>query len=752
MKKYYLQFNTALCALTAVLAMSCEMRTPDNWTELPLEFELSIGNDGTKATSTAFEDGDVLGLYGFYSASGGVEESFATTPCITNEIVDVTGGQAFTRNAVYFPDDNGTVDFCMYYPYQDYEFNGSFLTFYLMPDQSVEANYKNADIMVAHAVGVGENQSPIQFVFDRLMSKVSLELVPGDGYSSAGDLSGAEALFYDMKKNAVTYFATKTVDAIDYSDFIPHGHFSVSEDGSCVSGVSAIFPPQTLEKGKLFFNIQVAGRLYGLVMPETLELLPGKEYVYTLTLNRSGGDLISIQPTVRDWTSGIEHEFTPDETDPELLPVYDYDGNRYDVVRIGEQIWMASNLRTTHFNNGEEIPFLESQTDWDYTDVSESPAYCYYGINEANRGKYGLLYNWFAAREDDICPEGWQVPSSSDWNQLIEYLGGAGAAAKLKSTSGWLDADGNEDPAWQGTDDYGFNALPGGYRRHRVDFENIGVQGKWWTYELSSEDNSAGNYFYMMYNIQDVKKLYHLKEYGLSIRCIKKEKPSEPELPGENDYVENGVNHGPGVVIDGLLWAPVNCGYDETAYPYGKLFQWGRPFGQGYDGVDEGGFYTLGDNLVSTASSEAEGADPANKDKHFRQNPYGDWCSSREYSQTWKEEYSPCPEGWRVPTSAEMLSVAGHSSDLVTVDGITGAWLSGSAEYADGVTAIFLPAAGNRDVTGRSDWRGTDMVAYWSADWTGEKPGQLYKYGSYVSVLETSAAAAYPVRCVKDMF
>lgn len=751
MKKFNSIYYSALCAVAVMFAASCEMKEPDNGVELPLKFVLSIGNEGTKATATAFEDGDVLGLYGYYSVAGGVEESFQTVPCITNEIVDITGGQAFTRNAVYFPETEGTVDFCMYYPYQDYEFNGSFLTFYLQNDQSVEENYKNADIMIAHAAGVEKSSSPIQFFFDRIMSKVSLELVPGEGYSSAADLSAANVLFYNIKKNAVTYFATKTVEAINSADITPHGKFALSEDGTYVSGVSAIFPPQTLESGKLFFNIEVSGRIYGLTLQEPLDLLPGKEYVYTITLNRSGnGELIGVQPTIRDWTTGLRQEFSPEETDPALRPVYDYDGNRYEAVRIGEQIWMASNLRVTHFNNGEDIPFLEGQDDWDYTDISESPAYCYYGLDEGNKETYGLLYNWFAAREPDICPEGWYVPSSSDWNQLIEYLGGAGAASRLKSVSGWMDASGNSDPYYQGTDEFGFNALPGGYRRHRVDFENIGVQGKWWTGELSSEDNAAGNYFYMVNNSADVKTLYHLKEYGLSIRCIKGEEPVEPEEPGENEYVENGVNHGPGVMVDGLLWAPVNCGYDSENYLYGKLFQWGRPFGQGFDGSDEGGAYFLGDNLVSTAASEAEGADPANKDKHFRQNPYGDWCSSRENTGTWKDEYSPCPEGWRVPTSAEMQSITVNSSDLLTVNGVTGVWVSGSTEYADGVTAIFLPAAGNRNISGVSGSRGTDMVTYWTADWTGEQPSQLYKYGSWVSVMGAPAAASYPVRCVKD--
>lgn len=711
--------------------------------EQPLKFHVSISGQ-TKASATSFENGDKLGLYAFESKEN-LEESYAGEMHVENAILTVYDNKALTDEPIYYPNLESNADFLMYYPYQDYSFNGSFLNFYIQ-DQSKIENYKNADIMMAQVSNVPKSNDPLQFVFKRLMSKISISLKPGEGYASADDFRNAEVLFQDVYRTATVYFHSSSVSGGYKTDMKPYGQFVSDKNGEQASGVSIILVPQTYLKGQQLFIISLNSQVYGLTLPEDLELESGKEYHYTLTLNRTAsGESISVKPEITDWTEGIKENITPEVIDPMLQPIYDIDGNKYEVVRIGEQIWMAENLRTTHFNDGREIPNITEQTDWDYTDISESPAYCYYGNDESNAEKYGALYNWFTARDENICPKGWYVPGTEDLNVLKATIGGD--ASKLKSKSEW-------NPA--GTDDYGFNALPGGYRRHRVDFENKGTQAKWWTYELSDMDNAAGNYFYFMSNSSDFKTMYHLKEYGLSIRCIKGEEIVEPD---ENDYVENGVNYGQGTEIDGLLWAPVNCGYDKTNYQYGKLYQWGRPYGQGYENdgtnpADLNGTYVLGANLVATASSESEGAMETNKDKHFKQYYNGDWTTSRQ-NRAWIEEYNPCPDGWRVPTQVEMTSLTANKSEMVTdpenPDKVLGMYFSGSEPYSEGVRSVFLPAAGNRTLTNQSSNRCTKTIFYWTATFGSSQPVQHYQYNKSIYYMESGAAMAAPVRCVKTL-
>lgn len=227
------------------------------------------------------------------------------------------------------------------------------------------------------------------------------------------------------------------------------------------------------------------------------------------------------------------------------------------------------------------------------------------------------------------------------------------------------------------------------------------------------------------------------------------------------NYVdEYGKNHGKGVAIGGAVWAPVNCGYHETYYPYGKLYQWGRKYGQGYDG--DATYPTVEDDTIKEGGvSLAGGQSQANKDVFFLgcSDNYNDWVYPSD-DKLWnsgteenpvKTDNDPCPDGWRVPTDKELNELhSNHSSWTKNAEGRSGYWFSGTRTYAEGVPQIFLPAAGFRDLSdGVADARG-DTGHYFSSR----------SYSSYVCRLAFGKgsivmgsyyrARGYSVRCVQE--
>ncbi len=118
--------------------------------------------------------------------------------------------------------------------------------------------------------------------------------------------------------------------------------------------------------------------------------------------------------------------------------VTDIDGNVYNTVVIGSQVWLQENLKTTKFKDGSAIPNVTSDSEWGSINT---PGFCWYDNDQAaNKNKYGALYNWHTVNTGKLCPEGWRVPTNADWTELIDELGGETMAAnKLKSTTGWFE-------------------------------------------------------------------------------------------------------------------------------------------------------------------------------------------------------------------------------------------------------------------------------------------------------------------------
>ena len=222
-----------------------------------------------------------------------------------------------------------------------------------------------------------------------------------------------------------------------------------------------------------------------------------------------------------------------------------------------------------------------------------------------------------------------------------------------------------------------------------------------------------------------------------------------------SNYIdEYGVNHGPGVEIDGVIWAPVNCGYHETDYKWGKLYQWGRKYGQGYDG--DSTTPTLTEGVVSLTDGSLE----SNSNVFY----YGYmnwldpwditlWNTGTETSPV-KTEYDPCPSGWRVPTYNELSGLCQNYSHWTTnVDDQSGYWFSGTSSYTESVPQVFLPAAGYRIHLGDNRDRG-NCGDYWSSKSYDATTGHAYDHlkfdNSRAYMFGNYGAYGYSVRCVKD--
>lgn len=190
----------------------------------------------------------------------------------------------------------------------------------------------------------------------------------------------------------------------------------------------------------------------------------------------------------------------------------DIDGNVYRTVTIGNQIWMAENLRVTRFRNGDTIPHIADAVAW-----SRAPAaaYCYYNNDTGKLNSYGLLYNWHVINDSrNIAPEGWHLPDEQELATLIAYAGGDTiAAGKLKDTTHWLL------PNAGATNEYHFSALPAGYRLHTGSFHTLGSNGYWWLRTGSYEMYAWSPRMFM--GFADVRRDHRFQNYAMAVRCIK---------------------------------------------------------------------------------------------------------------------------------------------------------------------------------------------------------------------------------------
>jgi len=246
---------------------------------------------------------------------------------------------------------------------------------------------------------------------------------------------------------------------------------------------------------------------------DTMYIMKSGAIVGQYNVNTEVDSVIFYKPTIEETTSGTF--------------IDSRDGNEYNWVQIGDQVWMAENLAY--------LPSVNM-----VADGSEDAAGSYYyvygydGTNVAdakatdNYATYGVLYNWTAAMDGEassttnpsgiqgVCPTGWHLPSDAEWTELTDYLGGtsvAGGKLKETGTTHWAS------PNTGATNETGFTALPGGGRSSSGNFSYIGYSGYWWSATESNANNAWDRLMYCDYS--NVTRDGSDKEVGFSVRCVR---------------------------------------------------------------------------------------------------------------------------------------------------------------------------------------------------------------------------------------
>ena len=201
---------------------------------------------------------------------------------------------------------------------------------------------------------------------------------------------------------------------------------------------------------------------------------------------------------------------------PELVysSMTDQEGNVCKTIVIGTQEWMAENLNTSIYRNGDSIPTNLDNTTWQNT---TDGAWAYYDNDTSYACPRGKLYNWFACTDArHLCPQGWHIPSDNDWTELTNYLGGyaiAGSEMKSFGTLYWLSSN------TEAYNSSGFSATSGGMRHRNGTYQLIGANGQWWS-STPFNSTSAWNRLLISGNI-NAEIIASRKEYGFSVRCLR---------------------------------------------------------------------------------------------------------------------------------------------------------------------------------------------------------------------------------------
>lgn len=344
-------------------------------------------------------------------------------------------------------------------------------------------------------------------------------------------------------KNGLLYIKVAEKSAVEITTYTLQGKIISAINKTMDVGIHSVALPRT-GAGLYFYKIKTNGREFviknhstGIISTKTAVSTQGPS---SIALAKEARRYIAIDDVIAVSKAGyLNYRVIVTNSDTSGIEtkmivcagiVTDIEGNEYQAVTIGNQVWMAENLRTTKYNDGTVIPHITDSDEWFIDTVG---AYCYYNNDSAaNSEKYGILYNWFVVNTGKIAPTGWHVPSDKEWDTLQNFLIENGynwdgttdsnrIAKSLATKTDWssLTIEGSPGNDKSSNNSSGFSGLAGGFRYNFDDFSGQGKDGSWW-----SATGLRGAYAYyrnLYYSDDYLHRYYNDNGYGFSIRLIK---------------------------------------------------------------------------------------------------------------------------------------------------------------------------------------------------------------------------------------
>jgi uncharacterized protein (TIGR02145 family) len=362
-------------------------------------------------------------------------------------------------------------------------------------------------------------------------------------YDPEADTDDGSCLVYDCNNECG---GNATIDGCGVCDYDPTNN---NECIGCMDQWAINFSPIfTIDDNSCIYpslgDISMDGILNVIDIVELVEVvLDGESFIFYMDFNFDSQiniidvvilvDII-LNPSHLGCTDANASNFNPDSIYDDGSCEYTYqdiDGNIYETVQIGDQLWMAENLKVTHYQNGDQIPTGFTNSEWSNLDDTETGAFAVYNDDPATAETYGNLYNWYAVADDrEICSEGFHVPSDAEWMILEMFLGMSYGEAHDSGNRGTDqgsqladNADLWVDGALENNSEFGssgFVALPGGYRSSsNGGYYEMDTNGDFW----SSTANDSSNAWFraLNHNTSEVYRThYYTKRSGYSLRCL----------------------------------------------------------------------------------------------------------------------------------------------------------------------------------------------------------------------------------------